>query len=342
MRHDEPMPVITLARRSFLLGLATLPSLGTSDDALALPHPASELIGTLRHHLTRPEDTLLDLAVQNDLGILALSAANPGVDAWVPGADRLITLPTRHVLPDGPRDGMIINKAELRLYYFQKGGPVITHAIGVGREGFDTPVGETRIVRKAKDPVWRPTESTRRDRPELPAAVPPGPENPLGNRALYLGWPTYLIHGTNKPYGVGRLVSRGCIRMYPASVERLFEQVPVGTRVTVVEQPIKLGWDGGELHLQAYPDTAQLEELEETYGFMPKPGEVAPTVLERIRARAGGSVDRVDWKVVEAELVARRGIPVQITGAKAPVAELPTPHAASARAELPTAPVGLY
>lgn len=306
-----------------------------------------DLIGALRYHLTQPEDTLLDLAIQNNLGILALSAANPGVDPWVPGADQLVTLPTRHILPEAPRDGIVINKAELRLYFYQKGAPVVTHPIGIGRDGFATPVGGTKIVRKAKDPVWRPTESTRRDRPELPESVGPGPENPLGHRALYLGWPTYLIHGTNKPYGVGRRVSRGCIRMYPASVDQLFDLVPVGTRVTVVEQQIKLGWQDGELFIQAYPDITQLDELEETYGFTPKPGEVAPAVIEQVRAKAGAGVDRVDWRAVEAELVARRGIPVQITGTAAPLAEMRRPvpvptNPVPVQANLPTQPNGLY
>lgn len=292
--------------------------------AVAVPapaHAASDLIGALRWRLTTAEDTLLDLAVAHDLGILELSAANPGVDPWIPGADRLILLPTAHLLPDAPREGIVINKAELRLYWLPRGGPIETHAIGVGREGFDTPVGETRVVRKQKDPTWYPTAATRADRPELPAVVPPGPDNPLGHRALYLGWPTYLIHGTNKPYGVGRRVSRGCIRMYPAAVERLFEQVPVGTRVTVVDQPVKVGWHEGELWLEAHPDLGQLEELEETHTFTLRPGEIDPAALELVRRRAGEAVARIDWQRVEAELVARSGVPVRIT--RPVLAELP-------------------
>ncbi|MEJ5233799.1 MAG: L,D-transpeptidase family protein [Geminicoccaceae bacterium] len=272
-----------------------------------------DLIGALRFHLTRPEDTLLDVAVANDVGILAISAANPGIDPWVPGADQLILLPTAHLLPDAPREGIVINKAELGLYWFPKRGEIRRHAIGVGREGFDTPVGETRIVRKQKDPTWYPTASTRADRPELPPVVPPGPDNPLGRHALYLGWPTYLIHGTNKPYGVGRRVSRGCIRMYPAAVERLYEEVPIGTRVTVVDQQVKAGWHEGELYLEAHPDLGQLEELEESYAFTPRPGAIDEAALALVRRKAGEEIARVDWDRVEAELVARRGIPVRIT-----------------------------
>ncbi len=301
-----------LARRGLLAAGLVLPFLlhaGRISAALR----TGDLIGALRFHPTRAEDTLLDIAVANDIGILALSAANPGIDPWIPGADQLVLLPTAHLLPDARREGIVINKAELGLYWFPRGGAPRRHAIGVGREGFDTPVGETRIVRKQKDPTWYPTASTRADRPELPAVVPPGPDNPLGRHALYLGWPTYLIHGTNKPYGVGRRVSRGCIRMYPAAIERLYEEVPIGTRVTVVDQPVKVGWHEGELHLEAHPDLGQLEELEENYSFTPKPGAVDPAALELVRRKAGEEVGRVDWDRVEAELVARRGIPVRVS-----------------------------
>lgn len=300
-----------LARRRFVVAASVLAVVGRAGGA-ATPR-TGDLIGALRFHLTRPEDTLLDVAVANDVGILAISAANPGIDPWVPGADQLILLPTAHLLPDAPREGIVINKAELGLYWFPKRGEIRRHAIGVGREGFDTPVGETRIVRKQKDPTWYPTASTRADRPELPPVVPPGPDNPLGRHALYLGWPTYLIHGTNKPYGVGRRVSRGCIRMYPAAVERLFEEVPIGTRVTVVDQQVKAGWHEGELYLEAHPDLGQLEELEESYAFTPRPGAIDEAALAFVRRKAGEEIARVDWDRVEAELVARRGIPVRIT-----------------------------
>lgn len=302
-----------LARRSVLFGLATLGLTARGRAGVAVEPRTGDLIGALRWHLTEHADTLLDIAVANDVGILAISAANPGVDPWIPGADRLILLPKAHLLPDGPREGIVINKAELGLYWFPKGGRPRRHAIGVGREGYDTPVGETRVVRKQKDPTWYPTASTRADRPELPPVVPPGPDNPLGRHALYLGWPTYLIHGTNKPYGVGRRVSRGCIRMYPAAVERLFEEVPIGTRVTVVDQQVKAGWHEGALYLEAHPDLGQLEELEETYAFTPRPGGIDEAALALVRRKAGDAIDRVDWDLVEAELVARRGIPVRVT-----------------------------
>ena len=150
-----------------------------------------------------------------------------------------------------------------------------------------------------------------RDKPWVGTVVPPGPDNPLGDYALYLGWPTYVIHGTNKPYGVGRRVSRGCIRMYPEGVERLFAEIPVGTPVTAVDQVTKLGWHMGELYLEAQPDFAQIDELEENQGITARP--VTDEDRQRITERAGADAARIDWVVAEAELVKRSGLPVQIT-----------------------------
>jgi L,D-transpeptidase ErfK/SrfK len=294
------------------------------------------VIGRITYYLTDGERTLLQVARERGLGMLELSAANPGVDAWVPGEERLLTLPTAHILPDGPRQGIVINLAELRLYHMAPGRPVESYAIGVGRDGFDTPRGQTTVVRKKEKPTWYPTDSKRRDDPTVPAVVPPGPDNPLGEYAMYLGWPTYLMHGTNKPFGVGRRVSRGCIRMYPEGVAALYPQVKIGTPVAVVDQPIKLGWLEGELYLEAHPDLDQLDELENTYGFTLKP---APDMREPIMAKAGAEAWRIDWDVVEAELVARRGLPVRITGddgnAAAAVRQAPSAHLASPEASVP-------
>ena len=185
-----------------------------------------DLIGEPTYYLTRGDETLLDIAMERNLGVPEISAVNPGVDPWVPGAETLITLPTQFLLPDAPHKGIVVNYGDLRLYHFRKDGSVETYAIGVGRDGFELKMGQTKIVRKKEQPTWYPTESTRRDKPEVGTVVPPGPDNPLGEYALYLGWPTYLIHGTNKPYGVGRRVSRGCIRMYPQGVEQLFGRDP--------------------------------------------------------------------------------------------------------------------
>lgn len=317
MNGSAGVAASVLSRRhalGLLLGAAAVtPAWATPAWAVTPPFaaaPRDDLIGEASQLVTDGELTLLDIARQRSLGVPEISAANPGVDPWVPGKETLLTLPTQHVLPDAPRDGIVINKAELRLYFFPKFGPVQTYAIGVGRDGLNTPLGKTTVVRKAVRPTWRPTPETRIARPELPAVVPPGPDNPLGEFALYLGWPTYAVHGTHKPYGVGRRVSRGCIRMYPEGVARLYPQVPVGTRVTVVDQPVKVGWHAGELYLEVQPDLAQIDELEATYAMTPMP---APDPRPLILAKAGEGFTRVDWDVVEAELLSRRGLPVQIT-----------------------------
>jgi L,D-transpeptidase ErfK/SrfK len=277
----------------------------------AAPDRSDDLIGEPTYYLTQGSETLLDVALERNLGVPEISAVNPGVDPWLPGSETLLTLPTQFILPDAPREGIVINYGELRVFYFRKGRPVQTYAIGIGRDGFELKFGQTRIVRKQENPTWYPTESVLRDKPWVGTVVPPGPDNPLGLFAMYLGWPTYLMHGTNKPYGVGRRVSRGCIRMYPDGVAQLYAQVAIGTKVTAVDQRVKLGWHEGELYLEAQPDWDQLDELEATQTISPKP--VQPEDRQLIIDRAGADAARIDWGLAEAELISRRGIPVQIT-----------------------------
>ncbi|TVR99112.1 MAG: L,D-transpeptidase [Rhodospirillales bacterium] len=274
---------------------------------------ANDVIGEMRVITAKHEDTLLELAREHGLGFVEMVAANPGVDPWVPGAGKRLRLPKLHVLPDAPRRGVVVNLAELRLYYFPPGGGrVQTFPMGIGRDDFITPKGATTVVRKQKHPTWYPTANTRRDRPELPAVVPPGPDNPLGDYALYLGWPAYLIHGTNMPYGVGRRVSRGCIRMYPEDIEYLFGRVPVGTPVMVVSQPVKLGRRDGELYMQVHPSARQVDQIEER-GYAdpePVPEEADP---DRILIAAADDVWRLDWTAINRALQARNGVAVRIT-----------------------------
>lgn len=272
--------------------------------------PQGDLIGTITRHITDGSKTLLQVALEHDLGVLEISALNRGIDVWVPGPDKLINLPSAHLLPEVEREGLVINLSELRLYDFTDANVVRTHSIGIGRDGFGTPIGKTTITRKKADPTWYPTAATRADNPTLPEVVGPGPDNPLGRHAIYLGWPTYLIHGTNKPFGVGRRVSRGCIRMYPEWVAKLFERVHPKQPVQVITETTKLGWSGDELFIEVHPDTEQLDELEATYDFTPKR---APDLRNRLLAKAGSRAIDLDWRVIQAELVERRGIPVQIT-----------------------------
>lgn len=221
-----------------------------------------EVVGQLQITHVQGEDTLSDIARRFNLGYEEIVRANPGVDPWLPGEGREIVLPTQFVLPAAPREGLVINLAQLRVFYFpqvKKGEPhrVITHPIGIGKVGWSTPIGTTKVVAKAKNPTWFPPASVRKEHREagdpLPARVPPGPDNPLGTHKMTLGWPSYLMHGTNKPYGVGMRSSHGCIRLYPEDIGELYDQVPVGTKVTVVNQPFAFGWHEDALYAQAFP-----------------------------------------------------------------------------------------
>lgn len=260
------------------------------------------------------EDTLLDLARQFKLGYVEMVAANPGTDPWVPGEGTDVVLPTVHLMPDladSEPEGIVINLADMRLYYFHKPGDAPrSFPIGIGRDGLGTPTGTTKVVRKRENPSWHPTARMREEDPELPDVVPSGPENPLGTRAMYLGWSEYLIHGTNKPWGVGRRVSSGCVRMYPEDVETLYEVVKVGTKVTVIDQPIKLGWIGGELFMEAHPTQLQSDQLEAQGHFDPL---LDSNVVDKVLAAAGDDKGRLDWSGIRRATIERRGYPLRIT-----------------------------
>ncbi len=271
----------------------------------------ADVIGAIQTHRVEPEDTFVALARRYGLGYVELAAANPGVHPWLPEAGTRLVLPTAHVLPDAPRQGIVVNLGDMRLYRFPAGGGTpSSHPIGIGREGWQTPTGRTSVVLKRRDPVWIPPESVRAENPDLPRAVPPGPNNPLGRFALNLGWPSYVIHGTNRPAGIGRRVSHGCLRLYPEDIEALFAAVAVGVPVRVVDQPVKLGWHGGELYLEAHPTTAQADALQIDAAPPPAPVE---GLRERVAAAAGDAAARVDWEIVERTARQRRGIPVRVT-----------------------------
>jgi L,D-transpeptidase ErfK/SrfK len=275
------------------------------------------LVGETAVYVAHGNDTLLDLARAYDLGFTQLAAANPHVDPWLPGEGTRVVLPMTYLvpdaslLPDGWRRGIVINLAEKRLFYFPPTHDrVETFPIGVGVQGWDTPLGETRVTRKTIHPTWYPPASIRATEPGLPKVVPPGPDNPLGAYALHLGWPGYLIHDTNKPDGVGRNVSHGCIHLYPEDIAILFRQVPVGTPVRVIDDEAQLAWVDGELFLQVYLNKAQTEQLD-VYGHF----DAAPIAdLEaRIARIAGTQVDRIDWTTVRQAALERSGLPVRIT-----------------------------
>ena len=269
-----------------------------------------DLIGERQVHVVAEGETLLDIARRYDVGFIELRAANQGLDAWIPPVGTRVVLPTEHVLPDAPHRGIVVNLAELRLYYFpESDGAAVTYPIGIGREGWETPLGRTRIVRKRRDPAWYPPASIRAEKPNLPGVVPPGPDNPLGRFALDLALENYLLHGTNKPNGVGRRVSHGCIRLYPNDIAQLFDAVPVGTPVDIVNQELKLGWSGGALYMEVHPNQQQADEIEAKGTFTPAPPPDIQAALDRAIGDRPVTLDRpaIDRAVRE-----QTGLPVRI------------------------------
>lgn len=268
------------------------------------------IVGTMQSHVTVYEDSLVDLARKFGLGYTEIVSANPGIDPWVPGADKKIVLPTAHILPAAPHKGIVINLADQRMYFFREDGKTVDSVpLGIGNVGWDTPKGTTKVVRKKKNPTWYVPKSVREEDPELPAVVRPGPDNPLGAHAVYLGWPAYLFHGTNKPYGVGRRVSHGCVRLYPEDIARLFDHIKIGTPVTVVDEPMKVTKMDGQLWLEIHPTQLQADEVEQTGKHTPsKPAEFEYLLT----SAAGDDAQRIDWAKAKRAAVERRGIPIPV------------------------------
>ena len=314
----------TIVRQlSMLVGALALAMPGTRANAESFPLPAigSDVIGELRTAETGQRDTLLDVARANGLGYEEITNANPGVDAWLPGAGTTIVLPKRRLLPQAPREGIVINLPEHRLYWFPPAiageQPVVwTFPVSIGKMDWNTPLGTTRIVNKIKDPTWTPPPSVREEHARrgdlLPAIVPAGPDNPLGRFAMRLGIPggAYLIHGTNRPAGVGMQVTHGCMRLYPEDIERLFEMVPVNTPVLIVNQPYKWGWHDGELLIEVHP-ALQEDALE------------PPTLtdLTRLIVEATSSEPlAIDWGTAEQAWREARGVPAAVSVSRLSVA----------------------
>jgi L,D-transpeptidase ErfK/SrfK len=266
-----------------------------------------DVIGSLAAIRLEKGDNLPDIARHFSLGVNGISAANPGVDVWVPKAGERITLPLSFILPDSPRKGIVINLATLRLFHFKGGAgslAVSTYPIGVGTKEKPTPTGQMHVARKQTRPTWHVpasiAEAHRKKGDPLPAEVPPGPENPLGEAALYLSKPSYLIHGTNKPASIGLNASNGCIRLYPENVKMLYDETPVKTPVVIVNQPYLLGQRDGVLYMEAHKPLEDSDpiELDKLY-----------TKLRTIEKKWSRTVD---WKKVKRVQTEARGIPVPI------------------------------
>jgi len=277
--------------------------------------PDQDVVGHVQVTHSKHEDTFADIARRFNVGYNELVRANPGVDPWLPGEGTEIVLPTEFILPDAPREGLVLNLAQMRLYYFpkpKKEGPVevITHPIGIGKVGWATPEGTTKVMSHVKDPTWTPPASVRKDHAKdgdiLPPTVPPGPDNPLGRHMMRLGWPGYLMHGTNKPPAVGMRASAGCVRLYPEDIALIFEAVPDGTQVTVVNQPVLLGWSGDRLMVQAYEP---LVDDKRDWSDVTKALKLGAKKSKSPRWKKLAEHDQeIDWEAVNAEAAKPRGI----------------------------------
>lgn len=279
----------------------------------------SQLIGGVQVIQARPDDTLSDIARLYSLGFGEVRKANPDVDPWLPGEDTSIVIPTRFILPDAPREGIVLNRGEMRLYFFHQdpatGNPMVTtYPVGIGRVDRQTPVGNSRIINKLRNPTWYPTPDVRADYAarglELPVSVPPGPDNPLGEYALVLDRPGYLIHGTNRPDGIGMRVSQGCVRLYPEHIAALVSRVETGTPVTIVDQPFKLAISGGrlmiEVHPVVYPDGSEADSASGEQRLIEQ--------ISLLLAQRGDQLATdVDWEKVTEVFQAANGLPTVVT-----------------------------
>jgi len=277
-----------------------------------LDEGSDALIGLPGFDTTTPDDTLFDVARRNGLGYEEIVRANPGVDTWLPGGGRRLTLPTQRIVPgDVAHVGIVINLPEHRLYYFpvRKRGAaptVITYPVSIGRMDWSTPIGVTQIVAKNRNPAWYPPKSVQEEHQAngdpIPAVVPPGPDNPLGAYAMRLGIPggAYLIHGTNKPAGVGMQVTHGCMRLYPEDIEALFSLVPLKTAVRIINEPVKIGWVADELYMEAYRPLNRMGDPEEP------DLKLLEDMLLKATARRPVAID---WDLARQTLQEARGIP---------------------------------
>ena len=284
--------------------------------------PGQEVIGRVQIVRLKPHQVLSDVARLFDVGYDAIKHANPKVNPWLAPVGTPVIVPTQFILPDAPHVGIVVNIAAMRLFYFPPHKPgqpqiVITHPVGIGRLGWPTYTGVTRIVGHIAHPAWIPPRSIlaehAREGVPLPRVVPAGPNNPLGNWAMPLAATGYhtdvLIHGTDKPAGVGRRVSHGCIHLYPEDIKQLFREVPNGTPVRIVNQPYLFGWKDGRLYMQAY---GALKDDK-------RPWKTNATLLDHMLTRTlihhlARADQRIDWRRVRALVESPKVVPLPVSG----------------------------
>jgi L,D-transpeptidase ErfK/SrfK len=289
----------------FVYNEARIPydSIATNEFALV---DGQDLVGVVASIQSHENDTLPDIARHFGLGYNDIIIANPHLDPWLPEPGNRVILPLLFIIPDVQRDGIVLNLASMRLFHFPAQPParVLTYPIGIGRKGWNTPTGSTTIIAKKKNPAWHVPASILREHVEkgnpLPRIVPAGPDNPLGDYAMRLGFSGYLIHGTNKPYGVGMQISHGCVRLYPEDIDILFQQTSTGTKVRIIDQPYLLGWNKEMLFLEAHPLT-QRQRMTAKDDLFKKLQQI-PQQYQAL----------IDWPKIDSILKRASGIPTPI------------------------------
>ena len=279
-----------------------------------LPADGSAVVGSDSRIRLGNEEKLFDVARRFGLGYPEIVRANPGADIWSPGERQEILLPVRRILPPTPHEGVVVNLPEHRLYYYPKPkagekAVVVTYPVSIGRMDWHSPLGETRIIAKERHPNWYPTESVRAEHAArgdpLPKVVPPGPKNPLGEYKMRLavGDGTYEIHGTNNPVAVGLAVTHGCIRMYPEDVAELFASIPVGTKVWLINEPVKIAYVDGKLLLEVHPPVDGEGQT----------AEVDPELMSRkLRLALGQDTGAIHWDFARKALATATGVPTVV------------------------------
>ncbi|MEC4748023.1 L,D-transpeptidase family protein [Methylomicrobium sp. Wu6] len=330
-------PILIALLGSVLSGCQTMSSWFPSDAPPAVSTPATRpeihsiashefelapdqnMVGTLAAVDTQPNDTLSDIARHYGLGFNDIAVANSTIRPWTPTPGSRALLPLEFILPDAPHKDIVLNLANMRLFYYPKkeAAKVYTYPVGIGRQGWSSPMGVTSIVSKQVNPEWHVPPSIQREHAEkgdtLPTVVRSGPDNPLGYYAMRLGFPSYLIHGTNKPYGIGMQISHGCIQLYPEDIEKLFNKVTVGTKVRIVHQPYLVAWQQHALYIEAH------EPLDKWAGSK---GKLKKQFLKQLKKVAADNNAEVDWERVEQVIQRADGIPTPVLKNSPELAEL--------------------
>lgn len=296
-----------------IVGCGMNPALGLS---FVLPKDGGDVVGEVQTTIVRRGESLGDIGRRFDMGVYDMIEANPTIDPWVPTVGAVVVVPTQFILPKGPRSGIIVNLAEMRLYFFPHDKKTVhTYPLGIGQKklGSPTPIGQTVVTNKKKDPPWYPPKMIHEEHlaknDKLPPFVAGGvPENPLGRYALYLASQglsikgSFLIHGTNRPAGIGVRVTHGCIRMLPEDIQSLFYLVPIGTTVRIIHEPFKVGWHQNRLYLEAHQPLSEARFA----------GSDSLTRLAKLIEQAIPESHLVNWTSAKMAAKANNGYPVRI------------------------------